>query len=720
MMAPPDTTFPIDETFGQMIDRQLPNLFRLYLNPIVVQACVCLSTIAGESQFELPKHESFQVFLANGHDEALSGAIKLTRYIQNLRGKDTRAFLRGPRDRIAHLASTTLPSGRQIQFLPDVMECLDEDEDEEGALAIDPRRFGIALSFAGTDRQCDRLNEDQLTVLSAASSDVFDSDGVLRRGWSPIASPDVVVFDESWVHRKVPFSAFAARSSLFQHWRKRNMAMFHSTTFQPNTIASLQLLNCLRRDASSFMKAMSPLLERVERDRAYRSKMFSSLYSPSLARLIRTTGFDQSEPIAEGHKIRIGKRTVFDAVGGVACSIRGHNPPSYLREIAGMDGPDLPGQLDSYFQKLIGLGHCTPAGSGAAAVEAALKIGLATQTRGDYVLALRGGFGGKTLLALAGTDNDRLKKNLWPLYPNVIFVDPYAADSIDALRHAMDHYPIGVVQMELVQGVGGVRAIPRAVIDYVQQRRDRDEYWLFVDEVQTGMYRTGEITLSKQIGVNADILTLGKGTSDMMFPSALTLHSEEVERRLRETGTDLDVVLKQRHEYEWGYKTILNTLQFCERQRVREKVIAAERLFRERLHGEVARLPNVREIRIFGLLIGIELQVRGPLARFGSSLASLYLLEMLHHPRFPLMAGFCQNERNVLKLTPPLTVDAEEIANICNTVTDALARPLSRLAMSGASAKVRCHLPVHGLNAGGKPSHSISTAAISPAPESAI
>jgi acetylornithine/succinyldiaminopimelate/putrescine aminotransferase len=718
MMAPPDTTFPIAETFGQMIDRQLPNLFRLYLNPIVVQACVCLSRIAEESRCESTDRESFHLFLANGHDEALSGAIKLARYIQNLRGSDTRALVRGPRDRIAHFASTTLPSGRRIQFLPDVVERFDEDK--ESATAVDPDGFGITLSFASSNSQSDRHNEDQLTILSVAPGNVFDSGGALRRGWSPIASPDIVVFDESWVHRKVPFSAFAARSSLFRHWRKKHTAMFHSTTFQPNTVASLQLLNCLRRDAPAFMKSMRPLLERVEHDRGYRSRAFNSLYSPSLARLIRTTGFDQSEPITEGHNIRIENKTVFDAVGGVACSIRGHNPPSYLQEVTAVDASDLPGQLNSHLQRLIGLGHCTPAGSGASAVEAALKIGLATQTRGDFVLALRGGFGGKTLLALTGTDNDRLKENLQPLYPRVIFVDPYAADSIDALRYAMDRYRIGVVQMELVQGVGGVRAVPRSVIDYVQERRQSDDYWLFVDEVQTGMYRTGEITLSKRIGVSADILTLGKGTSDMMFPSALTLHSEEVERRLREMDTDLDSVLKKRHEYEWGYKTILNTLQFCERRGVREKVVAAERLFRERLHGEVDRLANVREIRVFGLLIGIELQARGALARLGSSLASLYLLEMLHHPRFPVLAGFCQNERNVLKLTPPLTVNSDEIVDICDTVTDALSRPLSRLAMSGASAKLRCHLPSHRLTARGKPSHNVSAATKSRAHESAI
>lgn len=153
---------------------------------------------------------------------------------------------------------------------------------------------------------------------------------------------------------------------------------------------------------------------------------------------------------------------------------------------------------------------------------------------------------------------------------------------------------------------------------------------------------------------------------------------------------------------------------------MREQVIAAERLFRERLHDAVDRLPNVREIRVFGLLIGIELRVPRPLVPFVSSLTSLYLLEMLRHPRFPLLAGFCQNERSVLKLTPPLSVGSEEIVDICDTITDALARPLSRLAMSGASAKLRCHLPTLGQQDRVEPTHNNSVAIQSPAHESAI
>ncbi len=66
------------------------------------------------------------------------------------------------------------------------------------------------------------------------------SNGILRE-----ITPDIVVFDESFVDHAVPFSAFTARKSLFACWNQARKATFHSTTFQPNTISTLHFMNCL-------------------------------------------------------------------------------------------------------------------------------------------------------------------------------------------------------------------------------------------------------------------------------------------------------------------------------------------------------------------------------------------------------------------------------------------------------------------------------------------
>src|SRR5262249_10214871 len=143
-----------------------------------------------------------------------------------------------------------------------------------------------------------------------------------------------------------------------------------------------------------------------------------------------------------------------------------------------------------------------------------------------------GGFGGKTLFALTGTWKESLKCGLTPLYPNVVYVNPFAEDAIAQVAAAFERYPIGVVQMELVQGVGGVRPIPQSVVEFIAEQRERHDCLLFADEVQTGMFRTGPFVRSVDIGLHPDVMTIGKGTSDMMFPFAMSLHSDQVQQRL--------------------------------------------------------------------------------------------------------------------------------------------------------------------------------------------
>src|SRR5262249_28348076 len=130
---------------------------------------------------------------------------------------------------------------------------------------------------------------------------------------------------------------------------------------------------------------------------------FRLLYSPSLARMIRTAGFD-GDVRAAGDSVIVDGKPIFDAVSGVACSVRGHNPPSYVAELAALPD-DCEREVADRLRELTGLPCMVPAVSGATAVENALKLALAAQFPRRHVLALKSGFGGKTLLALTGTAN---------------------------------------------------------------------------------------------------------------------------------------------------------------------------------------------------------------------------------------------------------------------------------------------------------------------------
>jgi acetylornithine/succinyldiaminopimelate/putrescine aminotransferase len=511
-----------------------------------------------------------------------------------------------------------------------------------------------------------------------------ESLAALRRASLGVAgelAPDLVVFDESFVNHDVPFGAFTARKALYDHWNRPGKSTFHSTTYQPNTISTLHFMRCLAQGDPEFHSAVAWDLERIHADLNLRGDLYRRLYSPSLYRAACATGFATADVRAAGGFAFVNGRRIFDGVSGVACSVRGHNPGTYAEEMEGQgDLQDCEAEVAARLRDLTGLECMLPAVSGATAVENALKVALVAQFPKRHVLALKAGFGGKTLLALTGTWNRSYKQHIEPLYRDVLYVDPFAPDATAQIEEVLAKHPVAVVQVELIQAVGGVRRVPEGVIRYLEARRQREGYLLLVDEVQTGMYRTGPFIRSRALGLSPDLLVIGKGTSDMMFPFALLLYSAGVREKLDRAGSGLAGAIRQRYGYEFGSRTVLNVLRRAEDLRLSERVAESGALCARLLGEGLASCPAVREVRVHGLLIGIELAAAGwPRRWLRKCLFWFYLFAMLAHPRYPVLVGFCQYEPNVLKITPPLTVAPAEVREVCATVVEVLRRPLYRL-----------------------------------------
>ena len=482
-------------------------------------------------------------------------------------------------------------------------------------------------------------------------------------------------------HHHVPFGAFTARKALYDHWNTPRNSTFHSTTYQPNSISSLHFLKCVEKDDPEFFSSLSRELESIRTDPATCESLLGELYNPSLRKTIAVLGLDTLDVHAAGHYVIAKGRRTFDGVGGVACSVRGHNPENYVAELADLQHvSDYHGAVAERLRELTGLECLLPAVSGASAVEIALRIGLVSQHPKKYVLALKGGFGGKTLLALTGTARESYKKHLGPLYENVLYIDPFAESALQDLDDALEQYPIGIVQIELIQAVGGIRPVPENVVRHLESRRRERGYLLFVDEVQTGMYRTGPFTLSEKMGIAPDLLTIGKGTSDMMCPFAITLYSAAIRERLEAILPDLQQSLRRRGDYEFGYKTLLNTLTRTEKSGLSQRVSESGDLFAKLLSDRLSSCKAVRNVRVFGLLIAIELDANGWLQRLLKGMApSLYIYDLLRHPSFPVFMGYCQYEPTVLKFTPPLSITRAEIEQVSDTIAATLHTPFYRL-----------------------------------------
>jgi acetylornithine/succinyldiaminopimelate/putrescine aminotransferase len=678
------TGHPLFDTWDEMIQEQIPNFLRLYLNPFVVQTCLGLSAYVQDTWHGgAAPRPRYQSFLANSFDEALSGAIKLARYAADVANRPKAGLAFDPDGRLGPLVSVTLADQDRVEFVPDVVTIREADAVTE--VLRGQKDFGFVVLFPSA-------RADAAAVLDSLKNSPTDASPLLiacvdRPGLAhcrqELASPwrrlqpDIVVFDESFVRRYVPFGAFTARGSLYDHWNKPGASTFHSTTYQPNSISSLVFLKCLEQDDPGFFARLAPQFERIANELAYRRWLFARFYNPSLARATAAVGWDTPDIRVAGHYVTVNGKAVFDGVAGVACSIRGHNPAGYRQEIEKLATvPDCRRAAAERLRALTGLGCLVPAVSGASAVENALRLGLVAQYPRNYVLALKGGFGGKTLLALTGTASSSYKIRINPLYPHVLYVDPFRESAIDDLEAAFRKYRVAVVQTELVQAVGGVRAVPEQVLRYLEAKKHQEGYLLFVDEVQTGMYRTGPFIRCKEVGVEPDLLTIGKGTSDMMFPFAVTLYSERVRERLTARNSDLPEVLRERLDYEFGYKTLLNVLDRAEEGNLSDQVRETGALLARLLGERLASSKAVRDIRVFGLLAAIELDIRSGLrAWLRKQAGSLYVMSLLRQEPFPVFLGYCQYEPHVLKFTPPLSITPDEVQRVCDTLAAVLNRP---------------------------------------------
>jgi acetylornithine/succinyldiaminopimelate/putrescine aminotransferase len=709
----------------QMLREQEPNLLRLYLNPHVVQTCYALDRYMSTT-WALPSTgasggvvaaEDCQSFLANGLEEALSGAIKLVRYRRPTTGAGPAGLVVDLANRLTGFASADLAGGDRIQFLPGIRVI---DKDEIGGEPGGPIIEGVAdrllaggvnsgldplVLVAGAGHRLDEYAEAIRRLVRRHAPTVItcvDREGLaaLRngpRGLLHEVAPDIVVFDDSFVDRAVPFGAFTARRSLWAAWNRPRKSTFHSTTFQPNTISTRHFMNSLAEADPDFFQRHAEEFRAFLEDLARRGDGFRRYYNPSLYRLIRAAGLETKDVRAAGSFVVVEGRPIFDVVGGVACSLRGHNPPTYVAETHASakpgDGPALEAELGRRLRHLTGLGSFLPAVSGATAVENALRIALVAKFPRRNILALKSGFGGKTLFALTGTANPSYKERIGPLYADVHYVDPFAPDALARIDALLDRHEFAVVQVELIQSVGGVRLIPEGVIRHLDEGRKSRGYLLLVDEVQTGMYRTGPFVLSQRFDLKPDLLLLGKGTSDMMFPFSLTLHSDAVAEVLARRGAALRDAIRDRYGYAQGYRTVVNALRVCEELAMPRRVAEAGELVTRLLGEGLAPLGTVLDVRVFGLLIGIELDTRRrPRRWLRKRLSGLYLLAMLKHDRFPVLAGLCQYEPDVLKITPPLNADPDEIRLACETIIDVLRRPLSRVLAAGLGGLLKSSL----------------------------
>lgn len=295
-----------------------------------------------------------------------------------------------------------------------------------------------------------------------------------------------------------------------------------------------------------------------------------------------------------------------------------------------------------------GLQYVWLANSGAEAVEAAMK--LAKVNGRSRFIAMKGGFHGKTLGALSLTHSPKYRLPFAPLLPGVSFVD---FGDIDALRLAMaDGGADTAVVLEPIQSEAGVIIPPAGYLRAVEALCRERGALLILDEISTGLGRTGAWWVCQDEGVTPDILLCGKALSGGLVPvSALLCRAELYEafntNPLVHTSTFAGSPLVSA-----VVKAVIETLVELDAPR------RAKQLGEQLLDGLAAiqqrhQFPFLAAIRGRGLLIALEFTQ--------DAFAGEFLLEMVANK---VLISHSLNAHATARLTPPVTLTDTHVAQL--------------------------------------------------------
>lgn len=292
-----------------------------------------------------------------------------------------------------------------------------------------------------------------------------------------------------------------------------------------------------------------------------------------------------------------------------------------------------------------GLDRVYFAGSGAEAVEAAIKLARAQGKR--HLISMVRGYHGKTLGALSVTASEVFQAPFRPLLPGVSHVPFGDAEALE--RELSAHQGSACVIVEPVQGEAGVIIPPVGYLRDVE-RLCRLHGALFVlDEVQTGLGRLGHWWGADREGVTPDVLLVGKGLSGGVVPVSAMLATAEVFHPF-----DRDPFI---HTSTFsGNPLAMAAVQGALDAIKEDDLVRRAGELGTRIRAELTQIANtvlgyrVREVRGVGLLIGVEFTVPG--------LAGDLVIEMLGAG---VLANHSLHSPTVLRLTPPAILDDTQV-----------------------------------------------------------
>ena len=358
-------------------------------------------------------------------------------------------------------------------------------------------------------------------------------------------------------------------------------------------------------------------------------------------------------------------REYLDAVAGVAVTNVGHSHPKIVSAISEQAGLllhtsnlysiDWQQRLAQKLTRLAGMERAFFNNSGAEANETALKLarlhGWHKGIERPLVVVMENAFHGRTLGTLSASDGPAVRLGFNELpgdFVKVPFGDIKALDTVQQAHGAR----IVAILMEPIQGESGVQLAPPGYLKAVRDLCNRRGWLMMLDEIQTGIGRTGQWFAFQHEGIVPDVMTLAKGLGNGVPIGACLAR-----------GKAADLFTPGSHGSTFGGNPLAcrvgcTVLDIIEEQSLRENAkVQGERLL-DRLRIELADDPNILAIRGQGLMIGIELK---------QPIRDLTLIAARDHG---LLINVTRGK--TIRLLPPLTIDEREVEMIVRGVCRAV------------------------------------------------
>ena len=356
-----------------------------------------------------------------------------------------------------------------------------------------------------------------------------------------------------------------------------------------------------------------------------------------------------------------GKRYL-DALAGIAVNTLGHNHPKLVAALHNQvtqlihvsnlyDVPQQHGLANALAERS-GMSQVFFANSGAEANEGAIKLARLfgrQQGREDAkIIVMSDAFHGRTLATLTATGNEKVQKGFAPLVSGFVRV-PF--NDVEAIRALSSDPEVTAVMLEVIQGEGGILCLDDGVLTQIRQICDDNNWLLIIDEVQTGVARTGKWFGHQFENVTPDVMTLAKGLGSGVPVGALLTH-----------GRANNVFHVGAHGTTFGGNPLamsagLATIATIDEENLLDNAARQGQAIKEGLRASLAAeiaAGNVCDIRGRGLMVGIELD-RPCTELVGRALEQGLLINVTHD--------------TVVRLLPPLIINDDETAELVRRLT---------------------------------------------------